>query len=109
MFLPPWVSHKRQSSPRPEYAMQPCFRLRRCECPLAIAIDVNRCPELRERPALFVAPRFDAHIEEDIERFLSRQPAVLPDVVDHVGIGALDILRIDLEMLDQGLFRALPV
>src|SRR6266511_3852840 len=76
--------------------------LERCESPLTIGFHVNREPELGERPALFIAARPDAHVEEDIERFLVRQPAVLVNVIDHIRVCALGILRIDLEMFDQG-------
>src|SRR5438094_20649 len=112
MSPPPWVSHRQQLSPRPEYAMRPrsrgavplidgcafleaaryracasrraCIRsaLERCESPLTIGVHVNREPELGERPALFIAARPDAHVKEDIERFLVRQPAVLVNVID---------------------------
>src|SRR5262245_945752 len=96
-FLLPRVSHRRQSNPRPEYAMQ---ALRRCGRPLTIAVHINRDPESVEWPTLFVAARLDAHIEKDLERLLIRQSAVLVEMVDHIGVRALDILRIDLEVLD---------
>src|SRR2546427_6921587 len=105
-FLPLSVSHKRQSSPRPEYA-EPA--LGRCERPLRIAVHISGDPESGERPTLFIASCLDTHIEEDIERFLARQAAVFVKMVDHLGVGAFNILRINLQMLDQGLLRALLV
>src|SRR5687767_10996553 len=100
MSPPPSASHRRQSSLRPEYAMRPCSPgavpwpgLGRCDCPLPITVHVNRGPEFAERPALFIAARPDAHIEEDIERFSVRQPAVFVNVIDHIRVGALRILR----------------
>src|SRR5690242_542718 len=110
-----WASGTRRSGARPEYAVRPRVApavpspaLRR-RAPLAIAVHVNRNPELRERPPLFVPPRFDTHIKEDIQRLRVGQPAVLMNVVDDVGVGALDVLRIDLKVFDQRLFGALFV
>src|SRR5579863_8497487 len=112
MLPPPWGSHRKQLSPRPECALQPRSPgavpwpdLRRWEHPLTIAVRVSRIPEPGQRPALFITPRLDAHIEEDIERFPGGQPAVLVNIADHAQVGLLDVLRIDLEMFDQGLFR----
>src|SRR5579862_6854427 len=110
MLPPPWGSRRKQLSPRPECALQPrppgalpWPALRRWERPLTIAVRVCRIPEPGQRPALFIPPRLDAHIEEDIERFRGGQPAVLVNVADYAQVGLLDVLRIDLEMFDQGL------
>src|SRR5579862_7525867 len=116
MFPRPWGSRRKQLSPRPEYAMQPrspgavaWSALSRWERPLTIAVRVSRIPEPGQRPTLFITPRLDAHIEEDIERFPGGQPAVLVNVVDHAQVGLLDVLRIDLEMFNQGSFRELLI
>src|SRR2546422_11499170 len=87
------ASHRRQSNPRSEYA-EPA--LGRCESPLRIAVHISRDPEPGERPTLFIATCLDTHLEEDIERFLARQAAVFVNMVDHLGVRAFDILRINL-------------
>src|SRR5437762_11810541 len=104
--MPPSVSHKRQSGARLECAGP---ALRRCEHPLRIGVHINRDAEPREWPTLLVADRLGAHIEEYVVRFLVGQTAVLVKMVDDLGIRALDVLRIDLEMFDQGLFRTLLI